>query len=147
MSDPIRSVRPSVDALQALPTIETESPDEGVVWELKKVTDDTKYWLCTQGTGGPSGKCTAYKAGRVIAESLATGEMPDYGPENIRELQGIDFIHRLTDEIEVLERDQKAEFTWERQKQIDEARRHRDQTMASKGLKPVVIKDPDADVT
>lgn len=142
MSDPVRIVRPSPDTLRALPTLATESPADGVVWELKKVTDLVNYWLCTRGyEPGNDAGCAAFVAGRAIAECRTknpeTGEfdMIDYGPENVRELQAIDFVWRLTEEIERLEREQEAEHTWDRQKAIDEARRDREQAMKALQLK------------
>jgi hypothetical protein len=147
MSDFVRSVRPTPDALRALPTQETETPAEGVAWELKLVTDDAKYWLCTQGNGGESGRCSQFVAGRVIVEprtpdpETGEAEMVDYGPENVRELQGVDYIDRLVGQIELLKRQQDKDFTHAHAKDIEEAQRDLKKALATLGLKPPLLNE------
>jgi hypothetical protein len=126
--------------LRAIPTLETKTPAEGVVWELKSVTKHTKFWVCTAGTGGEGGQCGAYTAGRVIAESLTpdpkTGEreIHDYGAEDVAKRYRFDYITMLRVWILSLERQQKAEFTNDRANEIAQSRRDFNAAMRALGF-------------
>jgi hypothetical protein len=123
-------ISPHPDALRALKTIETETPAEGVLWELKRVTPDVKYWLCTKGNEPRGtvidGRSTEapFKAGDVIVENRTadpeTGEceMTVYGPDDVRRLQGLEYIGELYRRALALLKKQGKEFTNVRDKEI-----------------------------
>jgi len=116
----------------------------GLVWELKLVTRDTKYWLCTHGSSGDGGP---FVSGRVVAESVKpnpeTGrhDILEYGPEDVPELQGVDYIRGLTDQIQDLERQQLEQFSHARAQEQDEARRDLRHALAALGLTAPTIDD------
>ncbi len=138
MSDFAPSIRPHPDKLRSLATLATQSPLKGLVWELKLVTHDIKYWLCTQTSSGEAG---SFVSGRVVAESVtpnpATGrhDMLEYGPDDVSELQGIDYIRGLTDQIQALEQHQQHDYTHARAQELDDARRDLHLALVALGLK------------
>jgi hypothetical protein len=146
-----RAVRPTADYLRQLPTLETITQDDwpevmehvpphrrrDFTLELKLVTAEAKYWLCTKGypepptltaeeTGAGYGlrQAEMYVAGYVSIEPRERGpgrarEFLPYGPGETAWFQGVDYWRMLADECERLQRQLKRKHTWELDKQLE----------------------------
>jgi hypothetical protein len=96
--------------------------------ELKLETDDTRYWITTEGvTRKTSGTPINYVVDYVTVEKLGQDGSWDlkavYSPEAWRLSQGFDYCHMLYQELNRLNEQQEQAFSWETLKQIREVER------------------------
>jgi hypothetical protein len=168
MSDLFPSIRPTPQHLATMATIESWAPDEDtrqqiaavsgapcqdVLWELKLVTEETKYWLCTRGYAErkPGVIPDSFVVGRAIVDSLEpdpeTGEcaLIDYGTEEVKELQGVDYLNALRAQLEEFVEEQEERYTREREDEVDDLRNEIESVAAAQGLKPLDLTDLDDD--
>jgi hypothetical protein len=97
--------------------------------ELKLVTREYKYWLCTKGLApglAPkwSGVLENWTAGYVTMKSLMPDEHGDcsmwaYGPDSVQWLQGLDYLEMLRTECDRLTRLHRQQPSWETAKELD----------------------------
>jgi hypothetical protein len=158
MSELSPSIRPTPRHLATLPTLQTWAPDDGfrrqlaavsgapcpdVLLDMKLVSGDVKYWLCTRGyaekRSGVPGSCVV---GRVMAENMETDpdtgacECQDYGPDDVKVLQGFDYCNALRRQLAKLTREQETHFTYDRAKEIGDIRGELRAVMVAEGFKP-----------
>jgi hypothetical protein len=111
-----RPIRPDPEELRGMPTLDAMTAESGTDdWrervlelcpdlrlELKLVTPDEKYWLCTQGITDPSvGGPEDWIVGNVTIE-FPDGEMMPYSPGDLKKLQALDYQNMLRKELERL---------------------------------------------
>jgi hypothetical protein len=137
-----KQIRPRAEYLATLPTLEVDTPEKsadavsdwarplGVNYrlELKLVTDQYRYWLCTQGatTGQPGGVANLV-VGYVTMESIEPDEHGEcslyaYGPEDTAWFQGLDYAHMLREDVEQLKEELARDpGSWEKRKALGAA--------------------------
>jgi hypothetical protein len=148
-------LRPRAEYLQSLPTLAVETPEAavseavreytrhyGVVFrlELKLVTTERRYWLCTQGlppgTVQPGSELESWTVGFVTIDPLQPDEAGGcwrcaYGPDSASFLQGLDYLAMLYVERECLKRLNEKDFTWETVRQLDATQAEIERVIAS----------------
>src|SRR5262249_50708066 len=97
-------IRPDLNVLRYLPTIHQVAEPWGKL-ELKLQTDDTRYWLTTEGvTRKTSGTPINYVVDYVTVEKLSADGRWDlkavYSPEAWKLSQGFDYSQMLSRELE-----------------------------------------------
>ncbi len=126
------AIRPNLNELRRLPTIHQVSEAWGKL-ELKLETDDTRYWLTTEGVARKtSGLPINYVVDYVTVEKLAEDGSWDlkavYSPEAWKLSQGFDYCQLLYRELERLNAELEEHFSWELVRQIEEVERELDAT-------------------
>jgi hypothetical protein len=121
------TIRPDLTALRRLPTIHQVSEPWGRL-ELKLETDDTRYWLTTEGVSRKtSGTPINYVVDYVTVEKRTAGGAWDlkavYSPEAWKLSQGFDYCQMLYQELDRLRTSLEARFSWEAVREIEELER------------------------
>lgn len=110
-------IRPNLLALRRLPTIHQVSEPWGRL-ELKMETDDTRYWLTTEGVARKtSGTPINYVVDYVTVEKRTPDGAWDlkavYSPEAWKLSQGFDYCQMLYQELDRLRARLNRRFSWE----------------------------------
>jgi hypothetical protein len=144
-------VRPRAEYLRQLPTLETitqqnwpfvleDLPPErktDFTLELKLVTADAKYWLCTKGLPEPlalTPQEMGWQCGVRLPDTAVVGyvtieprepdengicELRSYGPKDTTWFQAMDYWRMLDEELRRLQKQHQRKQTWDLVKQID----------------------------
>jgi hypothetical protein len=128
----MKLIRPDLNILRRLPAIHQVSETWGKL-ELKLETEDTRYWLTTEGvTRKTSGTPINYVLDYVTVEKRTEEGTWDlkavYSPEAWKLSQGFDYCQLLHQELEQLESALERRFSWETVKAIDEVRKELEST-------------------
>jgi hypothetical protein len=120
----ITPIRPALQSLRQLPTLHQVSETWGRL-ELKLETDDTRYWITTEGVPQKtSGTPINYVVNYVTVEKLSEDGNWDlkavYSPEAWRLSQGFDYCQMLYQELSQLNEEIEKSFSWETVRQIEE---------------------------
>ncbi len=119
----IPSIRPALHSLRRMPTLHQVSEVWGKL-ELKLETDDTRYWLTTEGvpqktTGTPINYVVDYVTVEKLTEDGRWDLRAVYSPEAWKLSQGFDYRQMLHQEVERLTALQEREFSWETKRQLE----------------------------
>ena len=119
-------IRPALQSLRQLPTLHQVSEAWGRL-ELKLETDDTRYWITTEGVPQKtSGTPINYVVNYVTVEKLSEDGNWDlkavYSPEAWRLSQGFDYCQLLQQELTDKQARLEAEFSWTLVKEIEALR-------------------------
>jgi hypothetical protein len=117
-------IRPALQSLRQLPTLHQVSETWGRL-ELKLETDDTRYWITTEGVPQKtSGTPINYVVNYVTVEKLSEDGNWDlkavYSPEAWRLSQGFDYCQMLYQELSRLNEENEKSFSWETIRRIEE---------------------------
>jgi hypothetical protein len=120
-------IRPNLNVLRTLPTIHQVAKPWGKL-ELKLETDDTRYWLTTEGvTHKTGGTPINYVLDYVTVERRTDQGHWDlkavYSPEAWKLSQGFDYCHLLYQELTALQASLEKKFSWDTVRQIEEIER------------------------
>src|SRR3954467_3875541 len=120
-------IRPALQSLRSLPTLHQVSEPWGKL-ELKLETDDTRYWVTTEGVPQKtSGTPINYVVNYVTVEKLSEDGTWDlkavYSPEAWKLSQGFDYCQMLCQELNRLNAQQEEHFRWETVRRIEEVER------------------------
>src|SRR6516164_6228362 len=121
------AIRPDLTALRRMPTLHRVAEAWGKL-ELKLETEDTRYWLTTEGvTRKTSGMPINYVVDYVTVEKRADDGGWDlkavYSPEAWKLSQGFDYCQILYQELERLRARLEEEFCWDTVKEIEAVER------------------------
>jgi hypothetical protein len=124
MSATITLIRPALRSLRELPTLHQVSETWGRL-ELKLETDDTRYWVTTEGVPQKtSGTPINYVINYVTVEKLSEDGNWDlkavYSPEAWRLSQGFDYCQMLYQELSRLNQELEEFFCWTTVRRIEE---------------------------
>jgi hypothetical protein len=127
-----RLIRPDLTALRRLPTIFQVAESWGKL-ELKLETNDTRYWLTTEGVARKtSGTPINYVVDYVTVEKRGDDGGWDlkavYSPEAWKLSQGFDYCQMLYQELERLKQQQEEQFSWEAAREIEALERELEMT-------------------
>src|SRR5580704_4685349 len=116
-------IRPTLKSLRQLPTLFQVAESWGKL-ELKLETDDTRYWVTTEGVPRKtSGAPINYVVDYVTVEKLSPDGNWDlkavYSPEAWKLSQGFDYCQLLQAEVDRLCEENENEFSWDRQREIE----------------------------
>jgi hypothetical protein len=119
----ITPIRPALHSLRQLPTLHQVSETWGRL-ELKLETDDTRYWITTEGVPQKtSGTPINYVVNYVTVEKLSEDGNWDlkavYSPEAWRLSQGFDYCQMLYQELNRLNEENEKAFSWDTIRQIE----------------------------
>jgi len=119
----VTPIRPALQSLRQLPTLHQVSETWGRL-ELKLETDDTRYWITTEGVPQKtSGTPINYVVNYVTVEKLSDDGNWDlkavYSPEAWRLSQGFDYCQMLYQELNRLNEEQEKSFSWDSLRQIE----------------------------
>jgi hypothetical protein len=119
----ITPIRPALQSLRQLPTLHQVSETWGRL-ELKLETDDTRYWITTEGVPQKtSGTPINYVVNYVTVEKLSEDGNWDlkavYSPEAWRLSQGFDYCQMLYQELNRLNEENEKFFSWDTVRQIE----------------------------
>jgi hypothetical protein len=126
LDTPPLTVRPGLNALRSYPTLCRIEEDWGRI-ELKLETEDTRYWVTTQGLPERSRQAPAnYVVNFVTVEKRALDGRWDlsavFSPEAWKLSQAFDYCQLLYRELRVLNERLERSFDWESRRQIDSVR-------------------------
>jgi hypothetical protein len=133
------NMHPHPDFLRGLPTLRVQTPaDDGEDWqalcrkqgidyvlELKLETAHCRYWLIAKYVAQSGSGFEGWQAGHVVRESLEPDEhgehnMCPYGPDEVKLLQGMEYLNALKRERQRLEQDGGTQpKTWEEVRSYD----------------------------
>ena len=121
------TIRPNLQKLCHLPTLNAVAETWGRL-ELKLETDDTRYWITTEGvpsktTGTPINYVLNYVTVEKLSEDGNWGLKAVYSPDAWKLSQGFDYAQMLLAEVERLKEMQEETFSWERSRKIEEVNR------------------------
>ena len=124
-------IRPTLQSLRQLPTLFQVSEAWGKL-ELKLETDDTRYWVTTEGVPHKtSGAPINYVVDYVTVEKRSADGNWDlkavYSPEAWKLSQGFDYCQMLQAELDRLAQENEEAFTWEGLRRIEEIERELEQ--------------------
>jgi hypothetical protein len=124
MTTLITPIRPALQSLRQLPTLHQVSETWGRL-ELKLETDDTRYWITTEGVPQKtSGTPINYVVNYVTVEKLSEDGNWDlkavYSPEAWRLSQGFDYCQMLYQELSRLNEENEKYFSWETIRRIED---------------------------
>ncbi len=116
-------IRPDLRSLRRMPTIHQVAETWGRL-ELKLETDDTRYWVTTEGVPQKtSGTPINYVVDYVTVEKLTDDGSWDlkavYSPEAWKLSQGFDYCQMLYHELNRLHAQQEDDFSWDTVKRIE----------------------------
>ncbi|MGL4551481.1 MAG: hypothetical protein ACRC33_09865 [Gemmataceae bacterium] len=116
-------IRPDLKALRTLPTIHQVSEPWGRL-ELKLETDDTRYWLTTEGaprktTGLPLNYVMDYITVEKRSHDGRWDLKAVYSPDAWKLSQGFDYCQLLHRDLDKLRARQEQRFTWDRVREIE----------------------------
>jgi hypothetical protein len=119
-------IRPDLSVLSGLPTIHQVAEPWGKL-ELKLETDDTRYWLTTEGVPRQTlGTPINYVLNYVTTEKRTEDGNWDleavYSPDAWKLSQGFDYAQMLHRELDRLVAEQEDCFSWERAREIEGVR-------------------------
>jgi hypothetical protein len=120
------AIRPGLDALRGLPTLCEIDESWGKI-ELKLETDDTRYWVTTEGLTERSRQAPPnYVVNFVTVEKRTREGRWDlsavFSPEAWKLSQAFDYCQLLYRELRGLNEQIEKRFTWEARRRIDEVR-------------------------
>jgi hypothetical protein len=128
-TDAFRSatIRPALQRLRRMPTLYQVSETWGKL-ELKLETNDTRYWLTTEGvprktTGTPINYVLDYVTVEKLTEDGHWDLKAVYSPEAWKLSQGFDYCQMLSQELASLQEQLETHFNWETRKQIEMVQR------------------------
>ena len=132
LETPSLKIRPGLDALRSYPTLCHIEDDWGRI-ELKLETQDTRYWLTTEGLPERSRLLPAnYVVNFITVEKRASDGRWDlsavFSPEAWKLSQAFDYCQLLYRELRALNERLEAHFDWQTQNQIDDVRREIEET-------------------
>ena len=115
-------IRPALQSLRAMPTLHEVSEAWGRL-ELKLETEDTRYWVTTEGVPEKtSGTPINYVVDYVTVEKLSEGGNWDlkavYSPEAWKLSQGFDYCQMLYQELNRLNEELEGRFRWETVREV-----------------------------
>jgi hypothetical protein len=118
------TIRPTLQSLRSLPTLHQVAETWGKL-ELKLETQDTRYWITTEGVQEKTnGTPINYVVNYVTVEKLSDDGNWDlkavYSPEAWKLSQGFDYCQLLYQELNRLNKEQEEQFSWEREKEIQD---------------------------
>ena len=121
------AIRPNLNLLRHLPTIHQVAEPWGKL-ELKLETDDTRYWLTTEGVARKtSGTPINYVVDYVTVEKLSDDGSWDlkavYSPEAWKLSQGFDYSQMLSRDLEQKRAELEERFSWDLVKEIESLER------------------------
>ena len=121
------TIRPDLRSLRKMPTIHQVAETWGRL-ELKLETDDTRYWITTEGVPQKtSGTPINYVVNYVTVEKLSEDGNWDlkavYSPEAWRLSQGFDYCQMLYQELNRLNAALDDDFSWETMRRIEDIER------------------------
>jgi hypothetical protein len=124
-------IRPTLQSLRQLPTLFQVSESWGKL-ELKLETDDTRYWVTTEGVPYKmSGAPINYVVDYVTVEKRSADGNWDlkavYSPEAWKLSQGFDYCQMLQTELDQLSQENEETFSWERLNRIEDIQRELEQ--------------------
>ncbi len=125
-------IRPDLLVLRKMPTIHQVSESWGKL-ELKLETDDTRYWLTTEGVSRKTtGLPINYVVDYVTVEKRTTDGSWDlkavYSPEAWKLSQGFDYCQMLYNELDQLRAKLERRFSWDTVREIEALEREIEQT-------------------
>jgi hypothetical protein len=117
------AIRPDLSALRRMPTLHRVAESWGKL-ELKLETEDTRYWLTTEGVSRKtSGMPINYVVDYVTVEKRSDDGSWDlkavYSPEAWKLSQGFDYCQLLYQELERLRSRLEVQFSWDTVKEIE----------------------------
>src|SRR3989440_10270826 len=121
------TIRPALHSLRRMPTIHQVAESWGRL-ELKLETDDTRYWVTTEGVPHKmSGTPINYVVDYVTVEKLSDDGSWDlkavYSPEAWKLSQGFDYRQMLYQELNRLVDQLEEKFSWETLQAIESIER------------------------
>ena len=121
------AIRPALDSLRKLPTLHQVAESWGKL-ELKLETEDTRYWVTTQGVPKKtSGTPINYVIDYVTVEKLSEAGSWDlkavYSPEAWKLSQGFDYCQLLYEELDRLKERLEQRFSWDTVREIEAVER------------------------
>ncbi len=121
------SIRPDLHSLRSLPTLHQVAEPWGKL-ELKLETDDTRYWVTTEGMPcKTSGTPINYVVNYVTVEKLSEDGTWDlkavYSPEAWKLSQGFDYCQMLCQELNRLTAQLEENFSWDTVQEIEQVER------------------------
>src|SRR5262245_29170100 len=121
------SIRPNLTILRRLPTIVQVAEAWGKL-ELKLETDDTRYWLTTEGvarktTGTPINYVVDYVTVEKKADDGGWDLKAVYSPEAWKLSQGFDYCQMLYRELERLKAQLEEKFSWDAAREVERLER------------------------
>lgn len=128
----LATIRPDLKILRHLPTLHQVAEPWGRL-ELKLETNDTRYWLTTEGvsrktTGTPINYVIDYVTVEKLSEDGRWDLKAVYSPEAWKLSQGFDYCQMLCQELDRLLDEQEQSFSWDRQREIESVQREIEQT-------------------
>src|SRR5215218_8346831 len=126
------AIRPNLYLLRRLPTIHQVAEPWGKL-ELKLETEDTRYWLTTEGVARKtSGTPINYVVDYVTVEKKTDEGDWDlkavYSPEAWKLSQGLDYCQVLHQELDRLKEALEESFSWDTVREIEGVERELDLT-------------------
>jgi hypothetical protein len=120
-------IRPDLKVLRTLPTIHQVAEPWGKL-ELKLETDDTRYWLTTEGVVRKTGGTPInYVLDYVTVEKRSDDGQWDlkavYSPEAWKLSQGFDYCQMLYQELTVLQAELEKELRWDTVREVERIER------------------------
>ena len=120
-------IRPTLQSLRQLPTLFQVSEAWGKL-ELKLETDDTRYWVTTEGVPHKtSGAPINYVVDYVTVEKRSADGNWDlkavYSPEAWKLSQGFDYCQLLYQDLQRLNAELAKRFSWETLREIEAVER------------------------
>jgi hypothetical protein len=117
------AIRPDLSALRRMPTLHRVAESWGKL-ELKLETEDTRYWLTTEGVSRKtSGMPINYVVDYVTVEKRSDDGSWDlkavYSPEAWKLSQGFDYCQLLYQELERLRSRLEERFSWDTVKEVE----------------------------
>jgi hypothetical protein len=116
-------IRPTLHSLRRLPTIHEVAEAWGKL-ELKLETEDTRYWVTTEGvpckmSGTPINYVIDYVTVEKLSEDGNWNLKAVYSPEAWKLSQAFDYCQMLYRELNELNVAQEKRFSWDRVRQIE----------------------------
>jgi hypothetical protein len=121
------AIRPALYSLRRLPTIHQVAETWGKL-ELKLETDDTRYWVTTEGVpektnGTPINYVIDYVTVEKRTEDGSWDLKAVYSPEAWKLSQGFDYCQMLNQELNRLLEQLEEKFSWETLSAIESVER------------------------
>lgn len=124
---PTLEIRPGLDSLRGFPTLCEIDENWGKI-ELKLETNDTRYWVTTEGMTERSRQVPPnYVVNFVTVEKRTQEGRWDlsavFSPEAWKLSQAFDYCQLLYRELRTLNEQLERQFSWEARQRVDEVRR------------------------
>lgn len=121
------TIRPDLNALRRMPTIHQVSEPWGKL-ELKLETEDTRYWLTTEGVaqktqGAPINYVVDYVTVEKRSPEGAWDLKAVYSPAAWKLSQGFDYCQMLYQELDRLKEQLEVQFSWDTVAEIEQVER------------------------